>query len=229
MPPSCGKRDESSVTTSPCGTKKNTAASSQSTSALGPALPAVASHRRPTTATRLKSTRSRSPRVRGSTVSGVASGAAVALRVMSVIREGSEAEQVARLQEERVVGAREAAQAEAARKLERLRGLTRVQVAGAVAEEEHRARVRLIREQEVSAEAAVLAGDRLLIREPRAAVVGDDRQLGAAHVAKRIPIERLILTDQPHEHRTRDLILHLEARDAVVADDAPVGAPIDAL
>src|SRR3954470_16543013 len=64
MPPSCGKRDESSVTTSPCGTKKSNPASTQSASALGPAFAAVASHRRPTTATRLKSTRSRSPRLR---------------------------------------------------------------------------------------------------------------------------------------------------------------------
>src|SRR5690348_8150901 len=66
MPPSSGKRDESSVTTSPCGTKKNSAASSQSAIALGPALAAVASQRSPSTATRLNSTRSRSPSARSS-------------------------------------------------------------------------------------------------------------------------------------------------------------------
>src|SRR6185369_3839544 len=66
MPPSSGKRDESSVTTSPCGTKKNSAASSQSVSALGPALAAVASQRSPSTATRLNNTRSRSPSARSS-------------------------------------------------------------------------------------------------------------------------------------------------------------------
>src|SRR5690349_8274723 len=66
MPPSSGKRDESSVTTSPCGTKKNSAASSQSAIALGPALAAVASQRSPSTATRLNNTRSRSPSARSS-------------------------------------------------------------------------------------------------------------------------------------------------------------------
>src|SRR5206468_3102789 len=66
MPPSSGNRDESSVTTSPCGTKKNSAASSQSASALGPALAAVASQRSPSTATRLNNTTSRSPSARSS-------------------------------------------------------------------------------------------------------------------------------------------------------------------
>src|SRR3954469_2346132 len=66
MPPSSGNRDESSVTTSPCGTKKSNAASSQSVSALGPALAAVASQRSPSTATRLNNTRSRSPSARSS-------------------------------------------------------------------------------------------------------------------------------------------------------------------
>src|SRR3954469_2327677 len=66
MPPSSGNRDESSVTTSPCGTKKNSAASSQSAMALGPALAAVASQRSPSTATRLNNTRSRSPSARSS-------------------------------------------------------------------------------------------------------------------------------------------------------------------
>ena len=64
MPPSSGKRDESSPTTSPCGTKKKSAARSHSAIALGPALAAVASHLSPSTATRLNSTRSRSPRAR---------------------------------------------------------------------------------------------------------------------------------------------------------------------
>src|SRR5678816_2502224 len=66
MPPSSGKRDESSPTTSPCGTKKKSAASSQSAIALGPAFAAVASQRRPSTATRLNNTRSRSPSARSS-------------------------------------------------------------------------------------------------------------------------------------------------------------------
>src|SRR5678815_758276 len=66
MPPSSGKRDESSPTTSPCGTKKKSAASSQSAIALGPAFAAVASQRRPSTATRLNNTRSRSPSPRSS-------------------------------------------------------------------------------------------------------------------------------------------------------------------
>src|SRR3954471_13507696 len=64
MPPSSGKRDESSATTSPCGTKKNRAARIHSPIALGPDLAAVASHRSPSTATRLNNTRSRSPSAR---------------------------------------------------------------------------------------------------------------------------------------------------------------------
>src|SRR5712675_1580335 len=141
MPPSCGKRDASSVTTRPCGMKKNTAASTQSASALGPALPAVASHRKPTTAARLKRTRSRRPSARGSALSGTASAGrpeAGALRETSVIRGRLEAEQVAGLHEEGVVGAIVPVEPDAARELERLRQRTHVGVSGAIAEEEHR-------------------------------------------------------------------------------------------
>src|SRR5712671_5870269 len=145
MPPSCGKRDASSVTTSPCGMKKNSAASTHSASALGPALPAVASHRSPTTATRLKRTRSRRPSTRGSALSeGASAGRAEALRETSVIRGRLEAEQVAGLQEEGVVGAVVPVEPDAARELERLRQRTHVGIACPVAEEEHRARIRLI-------------------------------------------------------------------------------------
>src|SRR3954471_12994399 len=118
MPPSCGKRDDSSVTTSPCGTKKNTAASTQSDRALGPDLAAVASHRSPTTATRLKRTRSRRPSAR---LSVEAESCASPRAAVSVIRSGLGTEDVAGLHEQRVVGAAVAAEAEARREVERFR------------------------------------------------------------------------------------------------------------
>src|SRR5215510_266856 len=58
MPPTLGKRDESSITTNPCGTKKKIAASSHRTSVTGPALADVARCRKPSTATRFNKTRS---------------------------------------------------------------------------------------------------------------------------------------------------------------------------
>src|SRR6476661_10932241 len=116
MPPSCGKRDDSSVTTSPCGTKKNTAASTQSASALGPDLAAVASQRSPTTATRLKRTRSRRPSAR---LSVEAESCASLRAAVSVIPSGLEAEDVTGLHEQRVIGAAVAAESEARRKVER--------------------------------------------------------------------------------------------------------------
>src|SRR5262249_41577998 len=58
MPPTFGKRDESSITTSPCGTKKKIAASTHKTRVTGPALADVARCRRPSTATRFIRTRS---------------------------------------------------------------------------------------------------------------------------------------------------------------------------
>src|SRR6476620_3307626 len=128
MPPSCGKRDASSVTTSPCGTKNKSPASIQSAIALGPAFAAVESHRRPTTATRLKRTRARSPSAR--------------LRVPSSAGSFiSQPEQVRCLHEERIVRPIVAVEAKARRKLERLRRHSRVRIARAVAEEDHRAGV----------------------------------------------------------------------------------------
>src|SRR5262244_482387 len=50
MPPMFGKRDESSITTNPCGTKKKIAAITHRTSVTGPALAEVARCRRPSTA-----------------------------------------------------------------------------------------------------------------------------------------------------------------------------------
>src|SRR5215813_5416752 len=58
MPPTFGKRDESSITTNPCGTKKKIAATTHRTSVTGPALADVARCRRPSTATRFIRTRS---------------------------------------------------------------------------------------------------------------------------------------------------------------------------
>src|SRR6476660_1839096 len=114
MPPSWGKRDDSSVTTSPCGTKKNTAASTQSASALGPDLAAVASQRSPTTATRLNSTRSRSPSARCSVeAASCASARAADSDICLGLESGLEPEEIARLHEQRVVRAAVATEAEA--------------------------------------------------------------------------------------------------------------------
>src|SRR5205823_14057739 len=66
MPPSFGNRDDSSITASPCGMKKKTAAISHISNDPGPNLAVVPRCLRPRTATRLKRTRSRSlsPRTR---------------------------------------------------------------------------------------------------------------------------------------------------------------------
>src|SRR2546423_13471958 len=108
--------------------KKNSAARTHRASALGPALPAVASHRRPTTATRLNSTRSRRPSARGSVISGAVppptaslEGGGAAPCTASVIRGVLEAEQGAGLHEESGVGAIVPTGPQTARGLERLR------------------------------------------------------------------------------------------------------------
>src|SRR5579872_4412751 len=67
MPPSFGYRADNSATARPCGTKNSNAARSHSVRDDGPELAAVLSQRRLSTATRLKSTRSRSDIVRLST------------------------------------------------------------------------------------------------------------------------------------------------------------------
>src|SRR5947207_10114216 len=66
MPPSFGNRDDSSITASPCGMKKKTAAISHINNDPGPNFAVVPRCLRPRTATRLKRTRSRSlsPRTR---------------------------------------------------------------------------------------------------------------------------------------------------------------------
>src|SRR5256885_1034701 len=95
----------------------------------------------------------------------------------SVIRGVLEAEQVAGLHEERVVGAIVPVEPEAARELERLREpeWARVSITRTVSHEQHRAGIGLVREEEVSAEEAALAGDRDLIGEAGTFVIGDDR------------------------------------------------------
>src|ERR1043166_4596389 len=60
MPPSFGKRDDSSITAIPCGMKKNTAAINHISNDPGPNFAVVPRCLRPRTATRLNNTKSRS-------------------------------------------------------------------------------------------------------------------------------------------------------------------------
>src|SRR6266576_3779573 len=64
MPPSFGNRDDSSITASPCGMKKNTAAINHISNDPGPNFAVVPRCRRPRTATRLNRMRSRNLRAR---------------------------------------------------------------------------------------------------------------------------------------------------------------------
>src|SRR5215475_10189970 len=59
MPPEAGKREDNSITTRPCGTKKKIAANTHSVNVAGPAIAAVPRCRNPKTATRLNRIKSR--------------------------------------------------------------------------------------------------------------------------------------------------------------------------
>src|SRR5215510_13778098 len=59
MPPEAGKREDSSITARPCGTKKKIAANTHSVNVAGPAIAVVPRCRNPKTATRLNRIKSR--------------------------------------------------------------------------------------------------------------------------------------------------------------------------
>src|ERR1041384_1761253 len=119
----------------------------------------------------------------------------------------SHAEQVARLQEESVAGAGQAAE------VERL-GLTERR---AVAEEHHGARDRLVGEQEVVPKLGVRAA-----RLPRAV---DDQGVAGARIAERIDLLRGVLADVAEENGAIELILDLEPRNVRRREPAAVRRP----
>src|SRR6185295_1769414 len=90
----------------------------------------------------------------------------------------------------------------------------------AVAEEQHRARSRLIREE-------IVAVQRTIPHRQRRLSIDDERIVGAILVPQIVGHAQIVLADQTQEDRPRQLVLELETRDHVASDETVVGpAPV---